>query len=218
MITRVAIEELRVSGSIKLRGPLKIISASITGSLAVDGEVKVDRLSISGSAKIDGRLVGDEVKVSGSMSVKASIEASELRVSGSLDVAERIKASFLEVSGSLKTSFIEANEALLSGKILAEKITGRKIIVGKKSEVKGTIIGCEVEVDKEAEVERVVSDKVFIRKNAEVNYVEANHVVIERKAEVGELLYVREAVIHEDAKVYSKRKVETLSEKIECGD
>jgi len=96
------------------------------------------------------------------------------------------------------------------------RLTGKKIVFGKDSEVSGLVIGCEIEIGRNAEVERVIGGRVVIRRGAEVGYVEAHSVLVERGAEVEELRYVKDAEVYEDALIHLKTKISELSEKIVC--
>lgn len=213
-----AVEELRVSGSVKLRGPLKLGSADVSGSLSIEGDVEVGVLEVSGSARISGNLIGREIRTSGSFNVKGTLEAAELRVSGSVEVSERVKVGVLDVSGSMRARDVVVSEARVDGGVRVGRLTGKKIVFGKDSEVSGLVVGCEVEIGRNAEVERVIGDRVIIRRGAEVGYVEANSVLVERGAEVEELRYVKDAEVYEGAQIHSKTRISELSEKIVCGE
>jgi len=210
------VEELRVSGSVKLRGPLKLGTVSVSGSLSVEGDVEAEVLEVSGSARISGNLRSREVRASGSLSVKGSTETAELRISGSGEISGHVKTGILEVSGSLRALDVEASGARIDGAARVERLSGKKVFIGKDSEVSGLVVGCYVEVGRDAEVERVVGDSVVVRRGAEVDYIEARSVVVERGAEVEDLRYIEKAEIHEGAYVHLQTKVGELSERVVC--
>jgi len=120
----------------------------------------------------------------------------------------------VEMFGSLKTSKIHAKLAHLEGSVKAEEIVAEQVYIGRRSKVIGTIIGREVKVDKEAEVEVIIGDEVKIGKKAEAELIEGRIVRIERDAEIGEVRYIEEAEIDEQAEVGKLIKIEQLSREI----
>jgi len=213
-----AIEELKVGGSIKLKGPLKAGVVKIGGSLKVDGDLDVDSLDVGGSCKISGNLKAREVVVGGAISIDGNALVEQLfRVGGSADITGDLEAGEVDVGGSLKSRIVKSKIFRLSGGARVERVIAEDVEIGRDSEVYGVIIGCRVVIRKKAEVEEVIGYDVKVERDAEIDRLEAYRVVVEDGAQVDELLYVEKAEIGEDAEVKKLVKAEKLSVELKCG-
>ncbi|MGB9827406.1 polymer-forming cytoskeletal protein [Thermosphaera chiliense] len=210
------IGDLSVGGSVKLKGPVKLGTLSIAGSLSVEGDLETDVLEVSGSARITGVLRSGRITVSGSLTVEKNVEAGKIEVSGSLSVSEKVEAENLSVSGSLKAGEARANRLEIYGMARGGSFKGREVEVGRKSEVHGLMVGCNVVVARNASVDRVVGKQVRIGRGAEVDYLEAEEAVVEDSATVGVLVYVVKAELSDKSRVGELRKTDKLSIALDC--
>jgi cytoskeletal protein CcmA (bactofilin family) len=204
------VSELKVGGSVKLRGPISFRVLDVAGSLSIEGDVEVEEdFKVSGSGKVKGRLKAKSIRAAGSLDVEGEVVAEEIDFSGSMK-ASAIKTGSLSVSGSLKSGMIEAREAEIHGSVKGD-IRAVSVIIGKKSKVRGTIVADRVVVERRAEVERIIAREVVIEKDAEADYVEAEKAIVKRGAYVGELRYVKEYVAEEGAEIDRVTRIERLS-------
>lgn len=215
-----AIEELRVGGSVSLRGPIKLGIVDVAGSLRIDGDAEAREFKISGSGRITGTLKSQHVEVSGSLDIEEDVHSGEIRVAGSVRVKGDIHCERIEVSGFIRANIIEAiieaGEINIAGDIAVIKAVAKSIVLSRKTRARGIFTGCKIEIGRDAEVDKVIGEEVMVKRNAEVNYIEAHSVIIEDGAEVSTLKYVEKADISKDAKVGHIEKIEKVSLGIEC--
>jgi carbonic anhydrase/acetyltransferase-like protein (isoleucine patch superfamily) len=65
-----------------------------------------------------------------------------------------------------------------------------EVVVGRKAEAHGSVIGCTIVVAKNASVEKMVGKQLIVGEGAKVGYLEAEEVVVEDSATVDSLAYV----------------------------
>lgn len=109
-------EEIRISGSGRLPGGIKVGKIRSSGSVSIDGEIEADEMSFSGSAAVAGPVKAKSLSFSGSCAIGKAVELEDsLRARGSLKVSGDLKANNLvdirgcfEVEGKLIANTIEA--------------------------------------------------------------------------------------------------------------
>ncbi len=181
--------EMRVGGSVYLRGPCEFRAIDIGGSLRVDGDLLVEReLRAGGSVRVEGSLRAGVVRVGGSLSVSGRLEAGEVHMGGSMRVGEGA-AWRLEVGGSLEARVFYAGEARIGGSFTGV-LVARRVVVGRKSRIRGTLVAEELVVGRDAEVEEAYAVEAELERGAEARVLGCIRCRLSRKAWVGRLLYV----------------------------
>ena len=110
-------EQIHISGSGKITGPISCSEFHCSGSVRCAGDVEVGgEMHLSGSADVKGAVAADILHVSGSASMERCTAATELKCSGSLKCAGQIQGGVMRVSGSLNgQGSIQATELSVSG-------------------------------------------------------------------------------------------------------
>lgn len=147
-------DNIHISGSGKVEGPVRCKNIHCSGSVRCKGTVEASKgIHSSGSTHVEGNLQAGDLRLSGSCTVNGDcIVQSEAKISGSFRCDGDLKANLLCLSGSSRTANIEAEEAHLSGNVVctgllnAEKINIKTI--GTNSEISsigGSIINISQE-------------------------------------------------------------------------
>ncbi len=98
-------EEIKVSGSSRLPGGLKVGSIITSGTTSIGGELAADIVNFSGSTTIHGSLTFERLKGSGSLRVEGPTKGGMMHVSGSCKIRGEIVVEDTFVSsGSLEVS------------------------------------------------------------------------------------------------------------------
>lgn len=122
----------------------------VSGSARLPGGIKVKIIRVSGSASIDGDATAREVKVSGSTSVHGTLTANHLRISGSFKGKE-VKGDSMNVSGScfLDGSVTLTDYVRTSGtlKAMEDVSAGKSIVLDGAFDVAGEIKTRNLQVD-----------------------------------------------------------------------
>ncbi len=206
-----AVSELRVGGSVRLKGPVELDVVDVAGSLTVESDLRVhDELRVSGSARIRGRLRAGSVAVSGSMSVDGDVEAHDIVVNGSFK-ASSLRGDSVTVNGSISIGRLEAREVEVNGSIRGE-VRAVRVRLGRKSKARGKIVAHTVIVERDAEAETVIAHEAIVGRDAHIDYLEARRARIRRGAEVEMLRYIESYETEEDAEIGVAEKVDSLSE------
>ena len=129
---------IKISGS----GIISDEEIRVSGSSRLPGGIKVKALHVSGSALIDGDITAKEMKISGSFSAKGTVKAHKLEVSGSFD-AKELKGGSAKISGSCSVEgqvtledFLKASGSIaVKGDLHAE----RSIFLAGEFDVKGML-------------------------------------------------------------------------------
>lgn len=148
-------EEIKVSGSTKIEGPVRCQKLKASGSLRATGlldcsgeirasgsskfdEVKSGDLKLSGASNAQGDVrVKGEVKQSGALSVGGSLSAEIVDASGALSVAGDLEAGTCKLSGSVEVGgLINANtlKVRMGNDSSARAIGGETIAIGKSAD------------------------------------------------------------------------------------
>jgi len=94
-------EEIRVSGSSRLPGGIKVKILHVSGSASIDGDITVTEMKISGSCSAKGTVKAHKLEVSGSFDAE-ELKGGSAKISGSCSVEGQVKlADFLKASGSI---------------------------------------------------------------------------------------------------------------------
>jgi cytoskeletal protein CcmA (bactofilin family) len=98
-------DEIRISGSGKLPGGLKVRSLRCSGSVSVDGDIEAEDMSFSGSASVHGNATAGMLSAAGSFSVHGKARVGTMEATGSCSAYEGIEAEdTLRVAGFLRVS------------------------------------------------------------------------------------------------------------------
>jgi len=136
---------IKISGS----GIISDEEIRVSGSSRLPGGIKVKVLCVSGSASIDGDITAKEMMISGSCSANGTVKTQKLEVSGSFD-AEELKGGSAKISGSCSIKgrvtledFLKASGSIaVKGDLHAE----RSIFLAGKFDVKGMLKTGDLEV------------------------------------------------------------------------
>lgn len=102
---QVSQDEIRISGSGRLPGGLKVKSVHCSGSVTVQGDIEAEDLSFSGSASIDGNATAKRLTAAGSLSVYGEVKATLVETAGSCRFGKGVEAvDALRMAGSLRAS------------------------------------------------------------------------------------------------------------------
>ena len=144
-------EDIRVSGSAKIGGPVRCQSLHCSGSVRCEGNMEVQKtIKISGSAHFDQNVSAQDIGVSGSTRIDGDCTSTgDLRISGSLRCDGDIKGNGISVSGSARATNMEGEDVLISGKIVCDGLLNAENIVikmnGATSEI-GNIGGSKISI------------------------------------------------------------------------
>ncbi|MCD6263038.1 polymer-forming cytoskeletal protein, partial [Candidatus Bathyarchaeota archaeon] len=89
-------EEIRVSGSGRLPGGLRVKRIMCSGSVTVGGDVEAEEMTFSGSASILGSVHAERLSASGSFKTGGGLRGGSMRFSGSCRIG-----SDAQLEGSL---------------------------------------------------------------------------------------------------------------------
>lgn len=96
-------EEVKVSGSGRLPGGIKVGRVDTSGTMTVQGEIEAETMEFSGSTTIQGALSFGYLKGSGSLRAEGPARGGTMHISGSCKIrGEIIVAETLASSGSLE--------------------------------------------------------------------------------------------------------------------
>jgi len=147
-------EVIRVSGSSRLPGGIKVKVLHVSGSTSINGDVTAEEMKVSGSALTDGTLEARRLKVSGSFKAK-EIKGGSAKISGSCFVDGRVAlADSLRASGSLKVmeDLLATKSVVLTGafdvKGMLKTENLRVKLRGADCHIRGGIEATNVEVQR----------------------------------------------------------------------
>jgi len=207
------VSEMRVGGSVRLKGPITFDRIDIGGSLHVDGDLTVnEELDVGGTVKVKGRIKARRVDIGGSLVVDGEVEIEELDVGGSA----RLEGGYirdLDLAGTLKTGILRVERASLAGKIEGT-IIGKEVVIEKKTKVKGRIIAEKLIVKKDSEIEHAVAVEAKIDRDVDIDVLECIRCEVGKKSWVGRLRYVEEYKAH-NADIDKIEKITQLETNIE---
>jgi len=155
---QVSQDEIRISGSGKLPGGLKVKSLRCSGSVSVDGDIEAEDMSFSGSASIYGNVIARMLSAAGSFSAHGMTKANTIEAAGSCKFYKGIEAEdTLRVAGSLRVpTDVKAKKLVelrgifdVDGKIVTDRFEARLIRSSKPdSQVLGGIQAINVNIRK----------------------------------------------------------------------
>jgi predicted acyltransferase (DUF342 family) len=224
-------EEIKISGSGRLPGGIKVGRLKCSGSISVDGDVEAEEMHFSGSAVIAGNVTAKRLKASGSFSAEGGAKGDLLVFSGSCRILGGVESNdTLRAHGSLRVlGDINARHRVeLHGRFVVDgKIVTREFEaeLGRwESHIKSGLEAINVEV-KKREFEGIVifgipvfgifskgkgristtdiiaKGRVFIE-NVTCNNVTGRDVIIGEDCEIkGKVKYSGEVSIHPKARL-----------------
>lgn len=183
VVTGGVYNEIKTSGSGKIKGETKCNVLRASGSLNCDASIQAKELRVSGSAKFEGNLKTEEGKSSGAIRIEGHLEANKFEASGSMVVGGDVNVD-------------EFIAKITNGSF--ENIYGDKIYINTDGafnynffhEVVNNIKINSIEATniciKEVKVDRVSGDIVCIEEGCKVNLVEYRKTLdISSKAQIG---------------------------------
>lgn len=151
-------EEIKISGSGKLPGGLKVKSVRCSGSVSVEGNIEAEDMGFSGSASVDGNVTAKRLSCAGSFSVHGEIKADLLETAGSFRAGNRVEledtmraAGSVRVAGDIKAKNLVSIRGFIDvdGKIVTDRFEARLGRGGRsESQVLGGIQAANVIVKK----------------------------------------------------------------------
>ena len=122
MITTGEYENINISGSAKGEGLISCKNFSCSGSAKLNGELRCEgKIIVSGSFRAEKNISAGEISVSGSVKTGGDCKVKEqLSVSGLCVFSGDVKCNVLKASGGISANNIEAENAVIQGKINAE--------------------------------------------------------------------------------------------------
>lgn len=144
-------DNIRVSGSARVGGPVRCQSFHCSGSAHCEGGMEAQKdIKVSGSAHFDQSVNAQDITVSGSTRIDGNCTSTgDLSISGSLRCDGDIKGNGITVSGSARAANIEGEDVLVSGKIVCQGLLNAENIVvkmnGATSEI-GSIGGSKISI------------------------------------------------------------------------
>lgn len=209
----VDVENMTVSGSAKIEGPLKVIDIlEASGSLKADLTIEVGTLDASGSVRA-GEIKAKIIESSGSLKAERGIEAETMDIAGSCS-AETISSETLECSGMLSALTVRGKSIVISGGIKTDSvecetfemqiegsphrkgigklkadevnIRSRKRFLRGNASIEIDEIDCKNAYLESVHARRVTGDEVIVGDNSVIDYVEAKVVKTTGNAEIHE--------------------------------
>ncbi|MBS7633392.1 polymer-forming cytoskeletal protein [Candidatus Bathyarchaeota archaeon] len=95
-------EEIKISGSGRLPGGLKVKKISCAGSIGVEGNIEAEDLILSGSTSIAGNVKAGKLAAAGSLSINGGVSANFAEFAGSCRIGSKIEVDDLRASGFLR--------------------------------------------------------------------------------------------------------------------
>ena len=144
-------ENIRVSGSAKVGGPIRCLSLHCSGSAHCEGTVEAQKgIKVSGSAHFDQSISARDIGISGSARLDGNCTSTgEIRISGSMRCDGDIKGNDITVSGSARAANIESENVHIDGKIVCTgRLNAENIVIkmnGATSEI-GSIGGSKISI------------------------------------------------------------------------
>ncbi len=176
-------DEIRTSGSAKIKGATKCKFLRATGSLSCDDDVDSKELRVSGSAKFDKNLKLEEGKSSGAIRIEGNLDAAKFEASGSIVVGGDVNVD-------------EFSTKITNGSF--ENIYGDKIYINSDGTFASNFfhdVVKNIKVEnieathiciKDVKADRVSGDTVCIEEGCKVNLVEYRKTLdISSKAKIG---------------------------------
>ena len=144
-------DEIRVSGSARLEGPVRCGSFACSGAVRGDAALTCGGSArVSGSAKLNGAVKAAALYVSGAFSCEGAEIANECQLSGSAGVGGRLVGGDIEAFGVLRVEDqIEANAFHLSGTLECGGLLNAETVLirlGKENSAVQAIGGTSVTV------------------------------------------------------------------------
>lgn len=223
---RISPEEIRVSGSSRLPGGLKVGRISGSGSVSIGGDVEADEMDFSGSVSIMGSVFSERLSASGSFKAEGDAKGGSMRFSGSCRIGDEVELEdSLVVHGSLTVSGnVDAQNLVelggsydIGGKLTTS--TFKSELSWRRSHVEKGIQADYVDVRKGRKVKGLVffgrrlregelhtnniigRERVYLEK-VHCNNVTGKDVVIGEGCEVrGKIRYSDTVKVHPEAKV-----------------
>ena len=183
-----------VGGTVSLSGG-KGEDIEVGGKLVSEGSLTFNRLRAGGTIDINGDAVGKRIDVGGTLNVNGSIRLSEqLKAGGRAEAQDQIEADSIQVGGSLSADVIRVLRTIEVSKLMTSKgAKAKRIEIRRRGAARGPIIGEEVTIKEDAEVEDVWGDVVVLMSGARARNIYAGVFYAEAGSDVtGSILFTRE--------------------------
>jgi hypothetical protein len=178
-----------VGGTFRALGPLKFGAIDVGGVVFLSGgageEIEVGgkftsegsltfgKIRVGGAAEINGDAVGRSVRVGGTFRSLGRVKLSEdISVGGTLEASGPIEAESVRVGGFISAESVVALREIETNKL--RTIRGAKadrIEIGRRGKAVGPLVGREVVVQRDADVEDVWGERVVMLRGAHARNV-----------------------------------------------
>lgn len=154
-------ENIRVSGSAKVGGPIRCQSFHCSGSAHCEGTIEAHKdIKVSGSAHFDQSVSAQSIGISGSARIDGNCTSTEeIRISGAMRCDGDIKGNTIAISGAAHAENIEGEDVQINGKIVCAGLLNAENIVikmnGATSEI-GSIGGSKIHIYPERHHKKIV--------------------------------------------------------------
>jgi cytoskeletal protein CcmA (bactofilin family) len=97
--------EIKISGSGRLPGGLKVEKLRCAGSVSIEGDIEAENMDFSGSSSVAGNVKAKSLAASGALSVDGNVYGSLLETAGSCEIGGSVELEdSLSSHGSIKVS------------------------------------------------------------------------------------------------------------------
>ncbi len=230
-------DNIKISGSAKVVGPVRCKNLSCSGSARCEGDMVVsDSFTTSGSARIEGNLQAGSIAVSGSARIEGNCACTHTaEFSGSLKCEGNIKANTLRQAGAVSAANIEAEDAEIHGLVNCQGlVNAEKLTIeihgsgGEIGSIGGSVINISLKNDSSEEVPGFL--KIFFKKqtsnvgtlvvkdSVEGDEITLDHVhadtVIGKTVKIGAGCKIRLVQYSEGVEISPDAQVETKSQTV----
>lgn len=120
---KISEEEIRISGSSRIVGSIRIDRVKASGSFSCDGDLEVDELRTSGSCSITGTVKGRNLRTSGSCRIGQDLRVFIVQTSGSLSVGGDVIGEYIKTSGSFRAEKVSAVDCEIYGSFKLKRVS-----------------------------------------------------------------------------------------------
>jgi cytoskeletal protein CcmA (bactofilin family) len=207
-------EEIKISGSGRLPGSLRVGRLKASGSLRVEGDIEAEDMKISGSALIEGSVKAERLEASGSIEVGGGAQGGEIRLSGTSRINGEVHLeNSLTSHGSLRVGGdVKAEERIeLKGAFRIEGKVSTKVFEAElrrsESHIRDGIKAQEINIYRALEgggplkTRGITGDRIRLEKVTCKDITGGDLYVGEGCEVTGKVRYWRSLKVHPDARL-----------------
>jgi len=178
-----------VGGTINLTGGSGE-DIEVGGALSSEGSLTFNNIRAGGAVNINGDVRGKNINVGGTFFAGGNVTLAEkLKVGGKAECSGSLTAESIKIGGTLKADKVEALRDIVVNKLTTIKgAKAERIEIGNHGRVSGPIIGQEILIHENAEVEDIWGDIVTLRHGARARNIYAGILRAERGSNVTGLI------------------------------